>query len=129
MLARRNFNVQPDTLCVLCGDGLEETIEHLFFDCAFAKRCWDKVGIAWVNDAVLHKRVECSKHLYSLPFFMEIFLIAAWELWKIRNRLVFDGVQASFDRWLRNFRDEASLQSLRIKEADRAAILLWLDAL
>jgi hypothetical protein len=29
---------------------------------------------------------------------MEIFLIAAWELWKIRNRLVFDGVKACFNR-------------------------------
>jgi hypothetical protein len=60
---------------------------------------------------------------------MEIFLIAAWELWKIRNRIVFDGVQACFNRWLCNFKDEAALQSLRIKEADRVVILLWLDAM
>jgi hypothetical protein len=60
---------------------------------------------------------------------METFLVAAWEIWKIRNRLVFDGVQASFNRWIRDFKEEASLQSLRIKEADRAAVLLWLDAL
>ena len=31
MLARRNFNVQPNSLCVLCYDGKEETIDHLFF--------------------------------------------------------------------------------------------------
>jgi len=29
--ARRNFNVQPNSLCVLCYDGKEETIDHLFF--------------------------------------------------------------------------------------------------
>jgi len=60
---------------------------------------------------------------------MEVFLIAAWELWKVRNRLIFDGVQASFARWLNNFKEEATLQSCRIKEADRAPVLLWLDAL
>jgi hypothetical protein len=65
----------------------------------------------------------------SRPFFMETFLIAAWELWKVRNRMVFDGVQATFNRWLFNFKEEATLQSFRIKEADRAAVLLWLDAL
>lgn len=45
MLVRRHFNVQPDSLCVLCNDGLEETIDHLFFDGSFAKMCWDKIGI------------------------------------------------------------------------------------
>jgi hypothetical protein len=129
MLSRRRFNVQPNTLCVLCGQGLEETIEHLFFDCPFARDCWTKIGITWDNDVIIHKRIERTKHLSGRPFFMETFLIAAWEIWKIRNRLVFDGVQASFNRWVRNFKEEASLQSLRIKEADRAAVLLWLDAL
>jgi hypothetical protein len=38
MLARRNFNVQPNCLCVLCDDGAEETIDHLFFECCFAKK-------------------------------------------------------------------------------------------
>jgi hypothetical protein len=114
---------------VLCNDGMEKTIDHLFFECSFAKRCWDKIGINWVNDSEIHRRIERSKHLAGLPFFMEIFLIAAWELWKIGNRLVFDGVQASFNRWLHNFKDEVVLQSHRIKEADRVIILLWLDAL
>jgi hypothetical protein len=39
MLARRNLNVQPDSLCVLYDEGIEETIDHLFFDCHFAKQC------------------------------------------------------------------------------------------
>lgn len=116
MLARRNFNVQHDSLCVLCEDGNEETIDHLFFDCCFAKRCWDKLGINWVIESDIHKRIERNRQLAGLPFFMEIFLIAAWELWKIRNRLIFDGIQVCFHRWLRNFKDEASLRSLRIKK-------------
>lgn len=41
MLARRNFNVQPNSLCVLCYDGKEETIDYLFFECCFAKRSWN----------------------------------------------------------------------------------------
>ena len=47
MLARRNFNVQPNNICVLCSDNCVETIDHLLFDCSFAKQCWAKVGINW----------------------------------------------------------------------------------
>jgi hypothetical protein len=100
MLARRNFNVQSNSLCVLCDDGNEETMHHLFFECRFAKQCWDKLGVNWVIEDDLPKRIECSRQMAGLPFFMEIFLIATWELWKIRNRLVFDGIQATFSRWL-----------------------------
>jgi hypothetical protein len=45
MLARRQFNVQPNCYCVLCNEGVEETIEHLFFECDFAKRCWSKLEL------------------------------------------------------------------------------------
>jgi len=129
MLVRRHFNVQPNSLCVLCEDGIEETIDHLFFDCSFAKKCWDKLCINWVIDGAIHRRIERTRQVAGLPFFMEIFLLAAWELWKIRNRLVFDGVQACFHRWLHNFKEEAALQSCRVKDSDRALILLWLDSL
>jgi hypothetical protein len=40
---------------------------------------------------------------------MEIFLIAAWEIWKIRNRLVFDGIPGAFIRWVHNFKEEDAL--------------------
>lgn len=129
MLSRRNFNVQPNCLCVLCSAQMEETIEHLFFDCAFAKRCWDKLGIIWVQDADIHKKFMRTRQQAGLPLFTEIFLIAACELWKLRNRMVFDGEQATFARWLRNFKDEASLQSHRLRDDDRILACLWLDAL
>jgi hypothetical protein len=60
---------------------------------------------------------------------MEIFQIAAWELWKMRNRLVFDGVQASLSRSLQNFKEEASLQSIRIKDVDISVVLNWINSL
>lgn len=61
MLARRNFNVQPNSLCVLCHDNQEETIDHLFFACSFAKRCWDKLGIVWVMDDNTHRKIMRTK--------------------------------------------------------------------
>lgn len=57
MLVRRHLNVQPNCLCVLCFDGEEETIEHLFFGCVFAARCWAKLGIVWTHEADIHERI------------------------------------------------------------------------
>jgi len=129
MLARRNFNVQPNCHCVLCTEGIEESIEHLFFSCEFARKVWDKLGISWTAEIDIHYKIIHTRRQNGIPFFMEIFLIAAWELWKIRNRQVFDGVHAAFSRWLRNFKDEAALQSHRLKDDDRRLVCLWLDAL
>lgn len=129
MLSRRHFNVQPNCLCGMCKENEEETIEHLFFNCEFAKKCWDKLGIVWSLEADIHIKIMKTRQQIGLPFFIEIFLIAAWELWKIRNRLVFDGLQATFARWLRNFKDKVSLQSHHLGDDDRSLACCWFDSL
>jgi hypothetical protein len=35
---------------------------------------------------------------------MEIFIVAAWELWNLRNAKIFDGVAATFDPWTVRFK-------------------------
>jgi len=87
------------------------------------------LGISWTAEIDIHYKIIHTGRQNGIPFFMENFLIAAWELWKIRNRQVFDGVHAAFSRWLRNFNDEAALQSHRLKDDDRRLVCLWLDAL
>ena len=47
MLRRRHLNIQDSAICVMCSSGEEETIEHLFFDCPFAKKCWATLHIQW----------------------------------------------------------------------------------
>jgi len=52
---RMNMNTKSSTIiffgstshavCVMCDSGEEETIDHLFFDCAFAKDCWATIHI------------------------------------------------------------------------------------
>jgi len=39
MLCRRYLDVQGTDICVMCDSGEEETIDHLFFECTFAKEC------------------------------------------------------------------------------------------
>lgn len=37
---------------MLCQLGVEETMEHIFFDCTLSVRRWFKLGIIWEDDAV-----------------------------------------------------------------------------
>ncbi|TVU33585.1 hypothetical protein EJB05_25410, partial [Eragrostis curvula] len=47
-------------------------------------------------------------------FFMEIFIIAAWQIWKQRNSKIFHNEQPSTESWLQNFFNEATLQAHRM---------------
>lgn len=44
MLRRRHLNIEDDALCVLCNTGIEEDVDHLFFDCSFARQCWSYIN-------------------------------------------------------------------------------------
>jgi len=60
-------------------------------------------------------------------FFMEVFIIATWHIWKQRNNLIFEGKRPIVQGWFTNFIDEARLQAHRIKEDKRQAFLSWVD--
>lgn len=47
MLKRRHYNIGNDYDCILCGLHIEETLEHLFFECQFSTECWSSLGITW----------------------------------------------------------------------------------
>jgi extradiol dioxygenase family protein len=104
MLQQRNFTVQSNLFSVLFQDQNEEDINHLFFYCPFALACWHKLSIHWHSSTCIHERNEVTKHETHLPFFMEIFIVAAWELWNLRNAKIFDGVAATFDPWTVRFK-------------------------
>lgn len=65
---------------MVMGMQIDEDIDHLFFDCTFAKRCWDKIGIQWNTSLSLSPRVAAAREAHNTPFFMEAVLIGAWEI-------------------------------------------------
>jgi hypothetical protein len=66
--------------------------------------------------------------VHNLPFFAEAVLIAAWELWKMRNDKVFQRRQPSLNAWLTKFKNQCHLQSVRFKDDLRLSFCVWLDA-
>ena len=59
-------------------------------------------------------------------FFTEVMLLACWNIWKIRNDMVFNNVRPRFATWKCKFVHDMSLHSHRFKEKLRDKILVWL---
>lgn len=111
MLQQRNFNVQPGVTCVLCDHDLRETRDHLSFECEFARQCWSLLYIVWSTNPRLHDRIMVAKQVSTNGFFMDIILIAAWEIWKLRNAIIFNVEQRSMQIWKLRVKVQFHLQS------------------
>ena len=128
MLRRRHYNTQDDDLCVLCSQGTVEDIQHLFFTCTFARRCWQALNIQWNEQLGLLPRLTQARANSNLPFFVDMVMIASWEIWKMRNGKIFHGKNPSFNTWLANFKNQCNLQLLRFRGDLRSSFCAWLDA-
>uniref|UniRef100_A0A453L3Z7 Reverse transcriptase zinc-binding domain-containing protein n=1 Tax=Aegilops tauschii subsp. strangulata TaxID=200361 RepID=A0A453L3Z7_AEGTS len=63
MLKRRHYNIGDNLDCLLCGQHVEETAEHLFFRCTFSGTCWNELNISW---PVNGNRLDMTMHLKTL---------------------------------------------------------------
>ncbi|TVU06152.1 hypothetical protein EJB05_49350, partial [Eragrostis curvula] len=116
MLRRRNHHLESGYNCVLCHQDTEETLYHLFFDCTFSTSCWFSIGILWDGELDIHERVMEAKRQFQHQFFMEIFSIATWGIWKVRNAKIFDHKHPIVASWKQAFRDEIILHLYRIPD-------------
>jgi hypothetical protein len=76
--------------------------------------------------SVLEALYEIKDHL-STPFAVEIIILAAWAIWIIRNRKIFEDQDPSLGAWKTVFRQELTLLSFRMKKKLAAAYKAWLD--
>ncbi|PNT71452.1 hypothetical protein BRADI_2g27773v3 [Brachypodium distachyon] len=80
----------PSYECVLCGLPQLETRDHMFFHCPFAKACWSYLCGNFTPVANVHLNLESLKCKLKVPFFMEIIILGAWSIWKVRNDFIFN---------------------------------------
>jgi hypothetical protein len=114
---------------VLCNLDIEEYTYHLIFQCPFSERCWNYLGIHWDHGLYFFDAIMKAKREWQFDFFMEVFAIAAWEIWKQRNEKIFRGSAPSFQAWLRSFILTVNQQVYRLNLVNRDAVLAWLQAL
>ena len=129
MLKRRHYNIGDDHDCILCGLHIEETVEHLFFECQFTQPCWASFGLSWQQGGTRLQNIEVAKETWARPLFMETFLLAACSIWKEQNNKHFRGIAPSRDSWLKRFKEDYSLLTYRVKEKHKHLIPALLDTL
>ena len=127
LMVRKHWHVEGGHSCVLCDDDVLETRDQLFFTCPFANRCWDTIHIDFENIGHIHSRILKTKSDFTGPCFMEIFATAAWNIWKARNELIFQGLQASLSRWRIHFQSDLLLHQHRVKTALVQPLLEWVQ--
>ena len=114
--------------CAMRSSGERETRNHLFFECPFADSCWSSIGYFWDTSLDFHPMIQRQRNI-SPNCFMEIFLVAAWLLWKQRNDLIFNSISPSLPRWKSSLKEELSLHLTRLRVAFRPFLQPWIDNL
>jgi hypothetical protein len=123
MLMRRKFILNSSYQCLMCSNPLEETIEHMLFCCPFSQSYRQAIHITWDTTGDGLHLLEEGKTRWCKPLFMEIALLASWNIWKERNRKLFEGVDPSVASWKARLKSDLLLLVHRTKSSLHSLIL------
>jgi hypothetical protein len=129
LLQRRNWKVTDDTHCVICPGRIYEDRIHLFFECNFSVRIWNYLQIEWHPHDQMQEVLDQARRSFGHPFFMEVMMVACWNIWIIRNEKNFRSERSSFTKWRSKFIHEITLLQYRIKVKHRDSFLSWIKSL
>lgn len=88
----RRFGIMVDSTCCLCDTG-DETLDHIFFECQFARRVWDNVA-TWCGvekEAVRWEQsrrillAHCTNNNITQRNYRCMVTILVYHLWRERN--------------------------------------------
>jgi hypothetical protein len=119
----------PSYNCATLQCNHEETLAHLFWSCPFAQQCWAFVCPQVTNQHSVLEAFYVIKDSLNLPYAVEIIILAAWSIWTIRNRKIFEDQNPSFSAWKIIFKQELQLLSYRMKKKWNAPFKAWLQSL
>jgi hypothetical protein len=63
------------------------------------------------------------------PYFVEIVILACWNIWKQRNDKIFKGIQPTFRAWKAKFVLDVTLLKHIVKACSVDLLSSWLDNL
>jgi hypothetical protein len=108
---------------VCCAQGVYEDRIHLFFECNFSVRIWNYLQIKLQPHDYMQKVLDQARRSFGHPFFMEVMMIACWNIWIIRNE------KCSFTKWKSKFIQDITLLQYRTKAKHRDSLLSWIKSL
>jgi hypothetical protein len=115
LLKRKNYKVEGDDYsCVFCNLNIEEYTYHLLFQFPFSTACWNFLNIHWDHDFYFFDTIKNAREECQHDFFVEVFSVAAWEIWKKQNAKIFIAIALSFYSWRDNFFSTVRQQMYRL---------------
>jgi hypothetical protein len=129
ILKRRRKVLDEGYNCVMCHNSEEETTAHLFFSCPAATNRWFALGIVWEENLSVDQKILQARPDFGHPFFMDIFMIGAWCIWKQKNEVIFEDKPPHLAVWKANFKALVLDHLCRIKSSLHSSIKLCLSAL
>ena len=126
MLKRRNMYLESYT-CENCILQREETLQHLFLCCPFAKNCWNSIGVLPPRTANPEVAVTRIKRQLQVPCYMEIIILMSWSIWKCRNGWIFDNIPPTVEDCRESLRKELLMVVHRANHSLKDHILQWLE--
>jgi hypothetical protein len=73
--------------------------------------------------------VAVARQSFGRPFFMEVIIMAIWNIWLLRNGMIFWQEKPTFGRWRSKFIHDMSLLQYRIKAKHKNKLLDWIASL
>jgi len=128
ILRRKHMNLESYN-CEICSQRVEETVEHLFWDCAFARQCWAFINVQTIQGGSSIQNVAAARIQLQSQFFMTTTIVLLWTIWKVRNKLIFNNNQIGLQECKAMFLQELGLISLRIKKSLTESFQQWIQRL
>ncbi|KAF8671847.1 hypothetical protein HU200_049844 [Digitaria exilis] len=98
---RRNICTVDESYCALCPS-VEETDNHIFFECALARNTWECIGVDPDGGSCRHPWLMGRELPLPSSVQYDAILLVFWQLWKARNAMIFNQEQRSPRRVLRH---------------------------
>jgi hypothetical protein len=128
-ILRKHWHLDSGPDCLLCSGAVLETRDHLFFSCDFAQHCWEFLSIQWDMHKPFSESFISAWAAFGGPCFMEVVACAAWNIWRVRNDIIFKGIPASFNRWKVRFQGDLFLHKYKVKSSSVQPLVEWLTSL
>jgi hypothetical protein len=125
IMLRKHWHIESGPDCILRSANILETRQHLFFECVFARECWQSIGIHWSITQNFSHEVCNTKASFIGPCFMEIFASVAWNIWKAQNEYIFQNITPSVNRWRVGFQHDLLLHRFKVKSSLVQPLIDW----
>ena len=128
ILRRKNIQLESYN-CVLCQSQSEDTVQHLFLSCPFAKECWSLLNIDFQVDSAFPKALLQTRVQSHSYFSILVAILMSWAIWTARNDLIFNNIQPSVNNVKVTFTKEIKLLIFGIKSSISDIFDLWIQNL